>query len=251
MVAEPNRIARARCGCTLPGMSDSELALVTRLGACDAVLDDLDKRIAQQEARIPAGQDAVAAAQAAVHGAEASLKASKDAEKALAREVRLYEQRRDAATRALEHGHGDPDAAERQVSQCSDILDELETRQLEQMDVTERASEQLGRTRATLAEAEAVLATARQEAPPALESLRAERALAQSKRDAVWAPIPKEVQNRYGLVRAKRKTAVSLMIDGYCNACRRKVPLSEAADVRQDRLRSCANCGRYLTMPPE
>jgi len=227
----------------------TELELITALGAHDAVLDDLDKKIAAQEAREPDALEQVAAAEQELAKAQAAHKASKDAERALSRQVKLYEQRRTTATRALEGGHGDPDAAERQIAQCTEILDDLETQQLEQMEQTEAADEAIRQARAKIDEAQEVLATAREQALPELQRLRSARAAEQSKRDAIWEPIPTEVQNRYALIRKKRKTAVSKMVDGYCSACRKKVPLGEGAEIRKGLLRSCSNCGRYLVLP--
>ena len=89
------------------------------------------------------------------------------------------------------------------------------------------------------------------EAPPILADLNGRRAAEQGDRDAVWDELPAEVRNRYILLRKKRRTAVSLMVDGYCSACRKKVPLAEGADVRKGLVRSCSSCGRYLVLPIE
>ena len=233
------------------GMPASELELITSLGAHDAVLDDLDKRIAAAEARIPASESALAAARSHRETCAAALKASKEAERVLSRDVRQYEQRAAGATRALEGGFGDADAAQRQLDQVREILDDLETRQLEQMEATEAASEALAASETGVTDALAALQAAQDQVPGIVAGLRSERAAEQLKRDAVWEPIPTEVKNRYALVRRKRKVGVALLVDGYCSPCRRKLPLSEASDIRRGFLRSCPSCGRYLVLPGE
>lgn len=226
----------------------SDLDQVTALGAIDAVLDDLDKQLAKQRARVPAADAAIEVIQGQIDVAKAALKAVKTEERATARAVERYEKRRAQAQRALDSGMGDPAAADRQVQQCSAIIDDLEGTQLEQMEAVEQAAATVATAEADLVQATADRAVDAEQAPPIIEDLSARRAVKQAERDALEPQIHAEIRNRYAILRAKKKTAVSLMQDSTCIPCRRTVPMQDASDVRRGLLKSCRNCGRYLVM---
>lgn len=228
----------------------NEVELIRALGDLDRELDRLQKERDQLAARGPETQAALADAGAALAQAEAALAAIREAERAAARDVGLYEKRRATASRALADGLGDPDAAQRQVEQCSTILDDLETRQLEMMEAAEAAGASVAAARAER-DARAVAASAAAaEIPPGLAQIDAARAGLLPPRDAGRAALPKELGLRYDLVRTKKRTAVAeLRPDDTCLGCRLRAPTAEAAEARRGLLRTCRGCGRFLVPP--
>lgn len=231
------------------GMND--LDQIVALGAADAELDALDKEIAALQARIPAARGERDAAEGAVVQAKTHLEALRETERATAREVERYTRRRATAVRALETGMGNADAAQKQVEQCDAIIDDLETRQLEEMEGIEGARDALASTEATLAEAERHLTAEETTVPPILATRQNTRAGKQAARDAIWSEVPKDLQSRYTLVRKKKKTAVTFLVDGYCKSCRMKPPLETTSEIGRGFLKTCPGCGRYLVAPPE
>jgi len=226
----------------------SDLEQVTALGAIDAVLDDLDKKLAKQRARVPNADDAIDVCHKTLMRSIAAHKAAKEVERTTAREVERYEKRRSQAERALESGMGDAAAADRQVQQCSSIIDELETRQLDEMEASEACDQAVKAAEAALEAAELSRAEHAKLSPPIIDDLLARRAVAQAERDALFPLLHPEVANRYTVLRRTKTVAVSLMRDSTCIPCRRTVAMAEAAEVRRGRLKACRACGRYLVL---
>lgn len=224
----------------------TDIERITRLALADQELDHLDKELAHLRARISSATVSRDEAKASLAAAQRQLTACKDAERATAREVEQYEKRRATATRALENGLGDPEAAERQVDQCTQIIDDLENRELEEMEAIEEALVALDAAEAVLAGAERFLESEQAAAPPEIEAQEAVRTTAQAERDAAWADVPRDLQRRYALVRKKKRFAAVELRDGYCVACRVKVPLQEVSDVNRGLLKHCFQCGRFL-----
>ena len=224
----------------------TDIERIARLALADQDLDHLDKELAHLRARIPSATVARDEARASLEAAKVRLTAAKQAERATAREVETYEKRKAGAQRALETGMGDPDAAERQVAQCIQIIDDLENRELEEMEAIEEALVNLDAAEASLIGAEAFLVSETEAAPPEIATHEASRAVAQTERDQAWADVPKDLQLRYELVRKKKKYAAVELRDGYCLACRVHVPLQEASDVNRGLLKHCHSCGRFL-----
>ncbi|MFK7931338.1 MAG: hypothetical protein AB8H79_24360 [Myxococcota bacterium] len=229
----------------------SDLDQVTALGAIDAVLDDLDKKLAKQRARVPHADDAIDACHKTLMRSIAAYKAAKEVERATAREVEQYEKRRSQAQRALDSGMGNAEAADRQVQQCTSIIDELETRQLDEMETSEALDQAVKAAELALEAAEASRAEHAKLSPPIIEDLLARRAVAQAERDAIFPLLHAEVANRYTVLRRTKTFSVSAIPYNTCIPCRRTVAMAEAADVRRGLLRACRACGRYLVLEPK
>ncbi|MFT7520584.1 MAG: putative nucleic acid-binding Zn-ribbon protein [Kiritimatiellia bacterium] len=171
-------------------------------------------------------------------------------EKQAARETQLYEKRQAAAVRALETGLGDPDAAERQVDQCQNIIADLETKQLELMEDADSTQELIEAAERQVASNHDVLTKLEQNKPRLMLAEDVVIREETDKRVLLYAQLPRERQDRYDILRKKRGTAVSRVVDGYCRACRVKVPVMEFSDVRRGLLKSCGGCGRVLALDP-
>lgn len=229
----------------------NDIDLIRAVGDLDLQLDRLSRAHARQSAREPDARAVVLQTTTAATEAAKALAELRDAERAASREVNLYEKRSATATRALEQGLGDPAAAQRQIEQCAQIIDDLETRQIELMEAIEAAQQTLSERQRAQSEAEQALAIHVQGARVELDSIEKEQATLTPQRDRARAALPKELGLRYDLIRTKKGTATALLQpDDACAACRLRAPMAEASDVRRGLLKSCRGCGRYL-LPPE
>jgi predicted nucleic acid-binding Zn-ribbon protein len=228
----------------------NELDLIRALAAHDAVLDQLQRDRDALDAQLAAAEKAAADAEAAVTAARAARDAILADDRAAAREIETYEKRRATATGALERGLGDPAAAQRQIDQCSQILDDLETRRLELFEALDVARPALADAEGARDAALAARDAARVQVPAAIGALDADRATRQPDRDAARAALPKDLGLRYDLIRTKKRTAAAaLQPDDTCLACRLRAPTVEAIEVRRGLLRACRGCGRFLVPP--
>jgi predicted nucleic acid-binding Zn-ribbon protein len=225
----------------------NDIDLIRDLAALDQQLDQLDRDHAQHTHRLTDARAAMEAAKAETAAAAAALADLKDKERAVLREIGSYEKRRATATRALEEGLGDPNAAQRQVDQCSAILDDLETQQLELLEAQEDARDTQSSRAAIEHEAAETLAELEEQIPKKLAEIVAARNALVGPRATVRGHMPHELGARYDLIRAKKRTAVAqLTKDDGCSRCQLRAPTMEAAEVRRDLLKMCRGCGRYL-----
>ncbi|TVQ93858.1 MAG: hypothetical protein EA397_03655 [Deltaproteobacteria bacterium] len=228
----------------------NDIDLIRDLGQLDDKLDSLSRAHARESAREPEARQALAHATAEASETAKALAGLREAERSASREVTLYQKRRAAATRALEQGLGDPEAAQRQVEQCAQIIDEFETRQLELLEAIETAQQTLAERQRVQSEAEQALGQHIVEAGEALAAIEAQRGRLQPQRDRAHEALPKDLGLRYDLVRSKKGSAVAaLQDDDSCSTCRLRAPMAEASEIRRGLLKSCRGCGRYL-LPP-
>lgn len=228
----------------------NEPDLIRRLADLDLRIDRLDRQHEAAAATLPAAQQVLDAATEEVNDAAEALARLRERERTTAREAEQYVKRGATATRALEQGLGDSEAAQRQIDQCATILDDLETRQLEIMEALEQAEATLQARTAVQAERQAELDQIQAALPNQLAELQSARRALEPPRAHARGELPKDLGLRYDLIRKKKRTAAAPLVeDDSCDACRLRAPMMEASDVRRGLLRTCRGCGRFLIAP--
>ncbi len=225
-----------------------DLELIIRVYEADEKLFVAQEGLDAARALVGDAEAALAAAQSKLQAAQAAVDAGKAEERRLKREVESYEQRRSGAVRALEMGQGDPDAAERQITQCTSILDDLETQQLENFEAQEDLADTLSAAQQDVADAEETLAEARKAAPPEIDRLESAVAAAAGALDVVESETRRDVLAQYKAVR-HRKRRVITELDGHnaCVVCHQIPPLGQLSDARRGvELLICRGCRRWI-----
>lgn len=164
------------------------------------------------------------------------------------RKAETYTKRRDAAQRSIDQGLAtDYEAAEGQVRQCSEILDEVETQQLELMESIEEASELLKRTEMTLALNRSQAEAAQKAYDDRYPTLKAEFDQATAVRNAAREDIWKDLLQRYDELRKKRRPAFADIRDKSCTGCNVQINATDLSTHRRAaELVTCRQCGRLL-----
>ena len=193
-------------------------------------------------------EQGVVEAQAHLATLEAARKASKTSLHQAERRAKRYRDRRASANKVLQSGVGDFSAAERQLTECARILDEVETVILEQMEQLEDLDAQIVAAGQAIVDAEAALADKQRTIPPQLEQLGSERGDLQGARDAVFDELDREFQTRYDRLVARKKFAVGHIIKDACSACQRVLPPQQKTDLKRGRIEACRGCHRWLVL---
>lgn len=228
----------------------ADLTLLVALDAADEHVSDLERRLAAARARPAEGRAARDAAAEAARAARAAWEAARDEERALNRKLAEYETRRQGAVRALETGAGSPEAAERQLAQVREILDQTETGILEAMERQAELAPPRDAAQAALAAAEAKLAEIEAAAPGEIATLETELRLAVGARDVARGPVSTHLLAAYDGLRIRKRRPVTLIHKDTCKACNTLVSAQRIADAaRGSALINCHNCGRFLVPP--
>jgi predicted nucleic acid-binding Zn-ribbon protein len=219
-------------------------------------VDTLDRERWRRESEIHKQQSALADAEALVASRRAALaerEAERDAnrkeERAIHRRLEEYRQRRASGVRMLEQGRGDPEAAQRQIERCDELIDEAETEMLERLEAADGLDEAVQAAQGGVDEASEQLAALQQTVPERVTALQAEIRSIAGDREGVFASLPGDIQSRYASFRGKRKWAVARVKGDSCDACRMKVAPQIIADLRRGLVVQCRGCKRWLVEP--
>ena len=175
-----------------------------------------------------------------------ALATLKGEEQRLQQEIETYERRRSTAHRVLETGNGDPDAAERQLKQCADIIGELESELLMNLDSHEQ-------TDGDIVHHTVALTTLGQSTVDTLSTLtetiaQCEQTIHEKKtsRTHIASQLESFLLKRYEQLRQSKGTAVARVVDECCRSCRLAIPMQDQSDLRRGREIACKKCGRWL-----
>lgn len=226
----------------------SDLVAISNVWTPDSALDHLRAELEGLQGTLARAEKVLADAVATRAAAVAHLDELQKRERANARELDTYAQKRDATRKMIEGGTA-PDyaAAERQLANCLAKVDELETIGLELLD-------QLDAGRDAIKAADRAITTAtldRDDAKAALTArepgLRAEAADAHGKRTAAWAQLPHELRGPYEDLRRKRRPALVNTEEGICTTCHTHVGQQRIAEVALGRaVHKCPGCGGWI-----
>jgi predicted nucleic acid-binding Zn-ribbon protein len=221
--------------------------------AVDREMDTLKDEARELAAAVEAAKAAAAEAAAGAAAALAALEAARAEERTHQRQLDEYTARRDRTRRLIESGAA-PDyaAADKQLTQLTAIVDDMETGALLRMDAREAAER-----------AHAAAGLAVQRATHALDGARARQAARRPeiearftplkpRRDALAARLPGDIRQTYDDLRQRRKpVVVTLQPDGQCPHCHLEAPPQLVNLVRRcEGLQVCRGCGCWFDTSP-
>ena len=127
------------------------------------------------------------------------------------------------------------------------IIDELETKGLELLDVLEAAERTLKTTVKAQGEAEKVLADAKAALAARDGAIRTELAALTKPRAAAWAELPPDYHAPYQELRRRKRRALVNTVDGVCTQCSMKVPAQKLNEIQLGRaVHTCPGCQAYV-----
>jgi predicted nucleic acid-binding Zn-ribbon protein len=230
---------------------NEDLAKLTAIAVLDRRLQALDASIKKHQKRLDDSKQRVQKVETDLQSKREALTALKNEERSLQRKLHLYRDRRNSAIRILESGVGDFTAAERQVAQCDDILDNTETLLLEALETHDALDEDIEQREAALVDAQAGLTVVTAESTSTIDACNAEWREIVAKREVDWATLEREFHHKYENLLRRKKYAVAPIYQGACHGCQRVIQRQEAADVKRGLLMTCRGCHRWLVLEEE
>jgi predicted nucleic acid-binding Zn-ribbon protein len=225
-----------------------DLVAISNVWQRDAVNDQLRAEHEGLSSAVAAATRELTAATAAATAAAAALEAAKKDERANSRSLDEYGQKRDS-TRKMIDGGTTPDyaASTRQLEKILVIIDELETKGLELLDVLEGSERTLKTTLKAQGEAEKVLADAKAALAARDGAIRTELAALTKPRAAAWAELPADYHAPYQELRRRKRRALVNTVDGVCTQCSMRVPAQKVNEIQLGRaVHTCPGCQAYV-----
>lgn len=225
-----------------------DLVLVSNLYAVDRKQDRLRHEHEQLVGAVQRAQKEVADTTARCVAAAAALGKAKDGDRANARELDGYVQKRDTTKKLLDSGAApNYEAAVKQYDSCVRIVDELETKALEWMDAVEAANAEDRAAKEALAKAEAGLKEARAALGARDAPIRKELTELLAEREGHAAALPAELRTPYQELRRKKRPVLVNVVEGSCSSCQQRVPPQRLIETQLNKaLHTCPGCGGYL-----
>ena len=227
-------------------MIHPDLELLYKLAVADLDLATIAANETKANGALAARVQGVADCEAAIALLKRQADLLKRRQHDLQRRFDQYDNRRRGAIQALETGAGSADAAQRQLEQCTAILDDVETEQLEAMETQDRLDQDRAAAADALTAARVALAEAQQVTPGILRDIAGSRAEASGRRQDIVSRLPPPLNKRYEAVKARRGTAVAMLESGACKTCRTMAPKQQVADILRGLIAPCKFCGRWL-----
>lgn len=219
--------------------------------ALDAIDREIEKHRAVRARRLSESSDTHAALQK-VQGAAADARAALDRnradERAEQRHLEELRASRASALRVLTTGVGNPEAAQRQLERCDALIDQVETRMLEILELQDALVADVHRATESLDRAETAGRTADDTVPRAVAELDAAVADLDGQRPALLDALPRDVRARYESFRGRGRHAVAHVRNGACEECRMEVQSQHMADLKRGRMEPCHGCHRWLAL---
>lgn len=217
-----------------------------------------DLAILHARKKIRESKDGQNNAKQMLHDAEARLVQLLEAvahlkgeEQRLQQEIETYERRRATAHRVLETGNGNPEAAERQIEQCSDIISNLESQLINNLDTHEATEQERDQHKKVLS---ALKTSTAQEIQELMDFVvQCEQSISEKKttRTHISTQLDPFLIKRYEQLRRSKGTAVARVVDNCCRSCRLALPMQDQSDLRRGREVACRKCGRWLFIAEE
>ncbi len=206
-------------------------------------LKDVPKLKAAAETKLAGDQAAVAKAKEGVQGIEVKIK-----------EVELDVQTRETTIKRLQdqqfetRKNDEFKALGHEIERYQAEVSDLETKELEFMELLDAAKAALGEANVRLKECEGRVAADIQVLSDRSTAVEARLKETEAERVGLAAPIgPEELALYDRLFKKKGDSAVVPLKNGACGGCHMKNVMSTIQQLRQDeRLIQCENCGRIL-----
>jgi len=227
---------------------NTDLEALLEVAIFDRRLQRLDTAIKKAEKRL-ADTDAHAKRAATHLQAKAdALSVTKKEEHGYQRKLHLYRERRASAIRILESGVGDFTAAEKQVSQCDQILDDTETLILEAMETHDSLDEDVAQATAGVADTEQGLTVVKAETRAEIADHNREWQEIVAERELAWGRVDREFHHKYNNLLRRKKYSVAPIYKGACDGCQIVLQRQELADLKRGLIKTCRGCKRWLVL---
>lgn len=226
----------------------ADLVAISNLWQLDQSNDRLRAEHDGLTGAVRAADAAHKASEVALEEAESRLAALVQRSRKNDRELADYADKRDK-TRAMIDGGTAPDydAATRQLSQCLEIVDRLETAALELMEASEAATKAEAEAEKTVESNRALLGSARQALAARDAGIRAELTAIIGSREPVAVLVPTELRAQYAQQRQKKRAALVNTHENICQACQTKIPAQRVLETALARaIHTCPGCGGWL-----
>lgn len=226
----------------------ADLVAISNLWQLDQANDRLRAEHDGLTGAVRAADTAHKAAEVALEEAESRLSALQQRTRKNDRELADYAEKRDK-TRAMIDGGVAPDydAATRQLAQCLEIVDRLETTALELMEGSEAAAKAEVAAEKACEAATALLASTRESLAARDAGIRLELTGIIAAREPVAVLVPTELRAQYAQQRQKKKSALVNTQENICQSCQTKVPAQRVLETALARaIHTCPGCGGWL-----
>ncbi len=225
-----------------------ELEALAALWAEDQALDRLTDELAALHARVEACKGELVSARAAHEVLVAERAALKERDHALSRRLDTYVKRRDRTQQQLDAGIvSDFLVAQKQLSECTDIVDEIETDLLELYEEIEDCDGRMDRSLGGVELRELKLREATSALDTRSPGLHAEITVQSSTRDDARTHVRGDYLSRYGLLIEKGREPISALRGADCGGCFKRIPQERLeAHKRAVSVQTCPSCSRFL-----
>ena len=227
-------------------MHDDLLAIHDLLKVENEMMD-LRSEAAKLAARVQKARARIQQTQQQQAAEEARLVEIQEQERALNRQIREYEAKRERTQGHIDAGRGDYHSAVAQLNELNAIVDRLEGELLEVIEQKERQLACIERTKELLvvAKGRAVTASeAQRERRPEVEARFKSLAPVRKTRTEALAG---HLGQRYAELRARKRPVLVRAVNGSCDFCNMALPahfLGEIAGGR--RVHTCRGCGAWF-----
>ncbi len=225
-----------------------ELFVIRDLNRIDGEIEAARGALARMIADVRATTDAINAAREATAETTASLDAVKEEERKLNRRMEEYILRRDRTKKLIDAGQA-PDflSAQRQLEQCSAIVDDLEVEVLEQMEQREELETRITTIAAQIVALREQDARGRAAYGEKSPGLKAEIAGLTERRPALLDRLNPDYRRVYGDHHKAGRRALTSINYPVCAACHLEAPAQIIIEVEQGkRIRRCRGCDRFF-----
>ena len=224
------------------------LVTLQEIDRLDGQLRQLRRQIEGHEEQLRSAGAALNATQGTLADLEGHVDATRTAQHAIQRKAKRYRDRLASAQRVLQTGNGDYDAATRQISECTRILDEFETDELMQMETLDDLAQQIAQSRGQEQAQRDQLGQLQTDVPAQIRALQGEVDQVSEERRARFETLDSENRERYTLLVKRKRTAVSVLSTSKnaCTACQRVASAQTRSDLLRGLIVPCRGCHRWL-----
>lgn len=230
-----------------------ELLQISITANFDQEISTIDAAVTRQKRSLVEAVAVLKRVKTALTKQDQKLSATRSEEGRLQKEIEKLQRRHRSANRVLEGEttSGDPEAAERQVQQCADLIDERETLVLEILENRDMLEQEKAVLLKEIASLDESLKAAQQSVPVEISRLTDTRSGVFGQRENSFSKLPPEIQKRYIAITRRRGTPIARIVGDCCSACYFKVASQHRSDIVRGLMAPCKSCGRWLLVDAE
>ena len=226
----------------------ADLEALTALWAEDQALTALQNGLSGLEAKVAACGRELEKARTAHGVLEEERAGYKERDHALSRRLDTYVKRRDRTKKQLDAGIvSDFVVAQKQLDECSTIVDEIETDLLELYEEIEDCEGRMEKSRTSMGLREVKLGEASGKLDGRLPDLEASIASQTAKRDEARTGVRSDYRSRYDLLIQKGREPIAPLRGQECGGCFKRIPQERVENhKRAVGVVTCPACSRFL-----